>query len=573
MLALAIAVATFLHNSWLVYGSLWFKLLWAVLVVSAGIVMWERRLWRKPLLFVMHLSFVVILLGALLTSLSAKRGVMHLRQGIPTDRFLCDGSQEPARLPCLVRLDTFRIVCYPGTEAPADYVSVLTAQGRQLSVSMNHIGRINGFRLYQSSFDDDLQGSLLMVNYDPWGTAVTYAGYLLFLLSFLASLWKPLFSSRHRRVSALLAFLFLCSAPVRSAQLPAISREQADSIERLQVMWNNRPCPVGIMARDFLQKVYGRKSYQGLTATQVVASWAISPRQWNDAPIIKHKGKGYLRMSDFMDYSASPPRLCGMGADPAVDERVALILMLQQGTLARALPSDVPPLSERRVSLELLFNRIPWTLIGVISSVLVFILSLLRRKLLCRVLRGLLFAFLLLHFVLLWHLSGHVPLSNTYETLLFIALCLVPFLPLGTAATLAVALLLERNPQITPLVPVLNSPWLSAHVSCVMLSYALLITSIFRRRLLRLAVSLLAVGIFLGAVWANVSWGAYWSWDPKESWALITLIVYSLPLHSELLPWFRSERNYRLYSLLSLASLLMTYLGVNYFMGGLHSYG
>ena len=92
------------------------------------------------------------------------------------------------------------------------------------------------------------------------------------------------------------------------------------------------------------------------------------------------------------------------------------------------------------------------------------------------------------------------------------------------------------------------------------------------RSLLRPAVFCLAAGIFLGAVWANVSWGTYWSWDPKESWALVCLIVYSMPLHTESLPWFRKDSHYRLYSLLALACLLMTYFGVNYVLGGMHSY-
>ena len=120
--------------------------------------------------------------------------------------------------------------------------------------------------------------------------------------------------------------------------------------------------------------------------------------------------------------------------------------------------------------------------------------------------------------------------------------------------------------------PVLHSPWLSAHVSVIMLSYAMLMLSIVDRRMLRAAVCLLAAGIFLGAVWANVSWGSYWSWDPKETWALITLLVYSAPLHAQSLPWFRSQRNYRIYSLVALACLAMTYWGVNYLLGGMHSY-
>jgi ABC-type transport system involved in cytochrome c biogenesis permease subunit len=124
----------------------------------------------------------------------------------------------------------------------------------------------------------------------------------------------------------------------------------------------------------------------------------------------------------------------------------------------------------------------------------------------------------------------------------------------------------------SPLVPILRSPFLVVHVGTIMLSYTLLVVSMLRREVLRPAVFLLATGIFLGAVWANVSWGTYWSWDPKESWALITLLVYSVPLHSKSLPWFNSMRNYRIYSLLAFACLLMTYFGVNFLLGGMHSY-
>jgi ABC-type transport system involved in cytochrome c biogenesis permease subunit len=198
------------------------------------------------------------------------------------------------------------------------------------------------------------------------------------------------------------------------------------------------------------------------------------------------------------------------------------------------------------------------------------------------ILHPLTFLFLITGWGLRWYISGFIPLSNGYETMYFAAICLlvVPMFARRTmfiaafaaAFILVVAHLGEKNPQITPLMPVLHSPWLSAHVSIVMMSYALLIVSIAERRLLRLAVFLLATGIFLGAVWANVSWGTYWNWDPKESWALITLIVYAIPLHHASLPWFRSDRNYRLYSVLALLCLLMTYFGVNHLLGGLHSY-
>ncbi len=564
--ALTIAVATLLKDSHTVYASLWFKLMWAAIALSGVPLICKRRMWRRPAVFLLHVSLLVILAGALVTSLTAKRGLLHLRTGIPTDTYYIEGTGEMAKLPCLVRLDSFEIACYPGTEAPRDYLSNITAEGSGMTISMNKIGRLHGFRLYQTSYDPDLQGTLLTVNHDPWGTGITYSGYLLFLMAFLFSLWRPAF----KRATPLLLLLFSMHGNAQS--LPAIPREKADSIERLQVIWHDRPCPIGTMARDFLQKVYGKPTYHGLSATQVVASWTIDPAAWNELPIIKQKGKGYLKMNDFVDYSAPTPCLKGMGQDPKTDEKVALILMLQQGTLVKPLPEDVKPLSQHHVSIELMYGKIPWCVVGLALSLLAALASLFKKRRLSLCAKAFLAALLSAHFLTLWYLCDYFPLSNTYETLLFIALCLSPFLPLGTMATLMVAMLIERNPQITPLMPVLNSPWLSAHVTCVTLSYTLLIISLFRRSMLRIAVSLLAVGIFLGAVWANVSWGSYWSWDPKEAWALVTLLIYSIPLHSESLPWFRSERNYRLYSVVALATLLMTYFGVNYLLGGMHSY-
>ena len=153
------------------------------------------------------------------------------------------------------------------------------------------------------------------------------------------------------------------------------------------------------------------------------------------------------------------------------------------------------------------------------------------------------------------------------------------------------------NPQITPLIPVLASPWLSVHVSLIMLAYMCLTficlcslmafvtlmacrlseaeltrISLLARLFLYPALACLAAGIFIGAVWAGESWGRYWGWDPKETWALITLQVYALPLHSASLSVFRRPRFFLAYLLLAFATVLMTYIGVNYYLTGLHSY-
>jgi ABC-type transport system involved in cytochrome c biogenesis permease subunit len=138
--------------------------------------------------------------------------------------------------------------------------------------------------------------------------------------------------------------------------------------------------------------------------------------------------------------------------------------------------------------------------------------------------------------------------------------------------------------------PVLSSPLLSLHVSTIMMAYALLsitaacgIYGIIAKKkademyqlslmLLYPAQMLLSAGIFIGAIWANVSWGRYWGWDPKEVWALITMMVYAMPLHRASFPWFRQSRNYHLYMLMAFLTILMTYFGVNFFLGGMHSY-
>ena len=195
-------------------------------------------------------------------------------------------------------------------------------------------------------------------------------------------------------------------------------------------------------------------------------------------------------------------------------------------------------------------------------------------------------------------------MSNGYETMLMMAwfaevmsLIMSRRFPIMTTfgflmsgLFLLVSHIGQMNPQITHVMPVLNSPLLSIHVSIIMLAYALLgmtfacgVTALVNRKksaylqalsLLFLYPSLaaLSMGIFTGAIWANVSWGSYWSWDPKEVWALITLMVYAVAAHRQSLPLLRRPIPYHVYMVLSFLTLLMTYFGVNYFLGGMHSY-
>ena len=571
----------------LFYASPWFKLLWAAIIASGAWRIVQKKLWQRPALFSLHVSFVIILLGALVTSIWGRRGTLHLRQGVPETEYYCHETRHHEPLPFYVRLDSFEIKYYAGTTAPRDYLSHLSVDDESRLVSMNHIVRHRGYRLYQASYDEDWQGSFLSVNYDPWGTALTYLGYALLGLSMM---WVTVSSGRRR----FMLFLVAGSALAAHAQ-PAIPAQEAREVMRQQVMWNNRVAPFGTMAQEVLLKIYGHRSYHGLNPTQVVASIALEPEAWSNEPLIKVGWGKYRELSYYVNRSGDAPAILHTGEDAKADEKVGLLLMLMHGSLVEAVPDDVPQLSERRVKAELLYNRIDWLLWSMMAAFGVALLAGLARwgqrnrrhwadnvELLCRIACVALWCFLLAGWLLRWYVAGYLPLSNGFETMMFVAICLLaaaslssrlrPLAVFATAFVLLVAHLGEINPRITPLMPVLHSTWLSLHVSIVMISYALLALSIVERRLLRPAVFLLSAGIFLGAIWANVSWGTYWSWDPKESWALITLLVYSIPLHTESLPWFRTAGHYRIYSLLAFACLLMTYLGVNYLLGGMHSY-
>lgn len=234
---------------------------------------------------------------------------------------------------------------------------------------------------------------------------------------------------------------------------------------------------------------------------------------------------------------------------------------------------------------------------------------------------------------LLWVASGHIPFSNGAETMLTIAWTamlasvlsfrkfpiMLPFGIIVASLATLVSAMGNANPAVTQLMPVLSSPLLSIHVSLMMLSYTVLAIimvngicglvaslrhtsvsepiegTVFDYRspaprqaqgassasakmarmseaLMYPAMFFLGSGIIAGSIWANVSWGCYWNWDPKETWALITFLIASLGVHRTRLPFLRSPRAYHIYTLILSASVLFTYFGVNYLLGGMHSY-
>jgi len=231
----------------------------------------------------------------------------------------------------------------------------------------------------------------------------------------------------------------------------------------------------------------------------------------------------------------------------------------------------------------------------------------------------LLVLFLIVHTVGLgmrWYISGHAPWSDGYESMIYIAWAtvLAGFIfskhsPITLAATgiltgliLFVAHLNWMDPTVTNLVPVLQSYWLSIHVSMITASYGFLglgallgfLTLILfilkttknekmiglsikelnaiNEMSLMIGLAMLTVGNFLGGVWANESWGRYWGWDPKETWALVTILIYAVVVHLRFIKALYSPFMYSVISLLSFTTVLMTYFGVNYYLAGMHSY-
>ena len=699
-----------------IYGSAWFLALWTVFTAVATAYILKKKMYRRKNVFLIHLSFFIILLGALLSWTTAESGTVHLRLGEATTMMKTDDGKS-ADLGFKVALKTFRMDCYPGTDAPMDYVTEIATADELIEISMNHIGRYHGYRFMQSGYDSDMQGSILGVYYDPWGIATTYVGYALLFLSLILSLLGKGTRMRqfYRKATAqpalkALLLLFIAFAPIFATNSSAQERIKMDSrvvggFGRVCVLYNSRTTPINTVAVDFVTKLCGKPSWDGLSAQEVFAGWVFDVPYWETVKMIEIKDKKaqqilglngkWASFSDFWDeyneYKLEKPikeayRKGDLKMQKQLrdaDEKFNIVRMLYGGEMLKMFPyrqtdgkykwfapgqplgsihldekeltfvrksmdylaesiitgdnsradeivkkiysyqhvkaRDVIP-SKFTIYSEVFYNwlntlRFP-TMLYLALSLLLSVASTiaLKEKKTRTVSRATLAlaAIMLLHttvlLILRWMVSGHLPMSNGFETMQFMAwatLVLTLFMgkrfvpvksfgPLLSSFALLVAMITDSNPQITQLMPVLQSPLLSVHVMVIMFSYALFglmaliaIQGLVARRqgntpkeeqlaalsqfLLYPAVSLLAIGIFIGAIWANVSWGRYWTWDSKETWALITLLIYSAPLHSSL-RWFEKPLHIHVYMLLAFLSVLMTYFGANYFLAGMHSY-
>lgn len=627
-----------------IYGAWWFSALWAVLTVVSCAYILQQRLYKRLAVLLLHMAFVVILIGALVTHLTSRRDTIHLR----VNQTYMLSPTTP------ITLKEFRIVNYPGTDAPLDYQSVILSDEGEMLVSMNHIGSIDGYRLFQQSYDTDEEGVTLGVGYDPQGIAITYTGYLLLLIGIIATLLSRKTQMRSLYKKAMLTMLAFVSMSVQAEEkLPVVDKDIAHRMGTIQVLYNNRICPLNTIATDFTMKMTGSASWHGYSADEIFFSWMIYYWPWEKELLLNNpqkKGANERYAVVEMFYNGqftkifpyrignrvnwhSPggqvlPREIPVkeqffikqsmdflteaivtGQHDRAIEIIAKIKLFQRDMIGDHLPAD------HTTKAELFYNALrsqKWPVfLALTLSLLLCVMMLfsIEKKWLQIVTLSfvvLLEVYITLQLALRWWLGGHIPVSNGPETMLFMAWVLllltfflrksVPIItafgPLISSFCLLVALLGGSNSQITPLMPVLQSPLLSVHVMTVMCAYALFalqlllgIQALFIKKssqlekttalsqfLLYPAVFLLVIGIFLGAVWANVSWGNYWSWDPKETWALITFMIYAVPFHSTSIPLFRKPRAYHIYIVCAFLSVVITYFGVNYLLGGMHSY-
>ena len=717
------------------YGAWWFILIWAVLAALGAFYIIKRKV-KCASTLALHLSFIIILAGALLTHISAKRGMIHLRIGQPTDTYMAQDEEQgmkEEKLPFSLCLQKFEAKMHDGTNAVADYSSKFTViDGDDKSegeVSMNNIYSHRSYRLYQSSYDEDGKGSVLAINADPYGIPVTYTGYTLLFISLVWMLFDPkggyrkLLKSPLLKKGALMTALILSMGNIQTLhaesatgnlQNAVLPKETAEKFGELHILYNDRICPVQTFALDFCKKIYGARSYQGLTAEQVLSGWVFYGNTWANEPFIKIKSgemktamnlPDYASLNTFFNremggytigqyvqeyYNGQQDKFHQQAAD--IDGKIQIIMELREGISLKVLPytftknvkatkdhpfikagtttwfspvdklpqavehqhalyirnvfsllnGDVKAGNTSRVNeffvkmkkyqevssgnslptatqykAERINNAFPFATILFMANLTLGFIALfytiyrMTKKKEIKVLNialpillGVSFLALTFGLALRWIISGNVPMSNGYESMLTVAwfVMLISILMqlririvmvfgfLISGFFLLVSHINQMDPAIGQMMPVLNSPLLSIHVSIIMMSYALLSLTFIcgimgiclrshgeelqalSRIFLYPALTTMGFGIFIGAIWANVSWGNYWSWDSKETWALITFMIYAVVVHTQSLPVFRKPLVYHIYITLAFLSIAMTYFGVNYFLTGMHSY-
>lgn len=433
-----------------VYHSRWFIYLWLFLVLTGFVYICRTYMRKCVAIFLLHLSFIVILAGAFITHLTADGGSMILAKDAPPSSMYEIGDGTLMRLNFRVELEDFEVLSSASGDVE-DYCATLKVTDRNreyetVQISMNNIFEKDSYRFYLMGYDES--AITLHVNHDPHGLPVTYSGYLLLLLSVVSLFFTKRYGFR-----------------------PLLAKYKGETV-----------LPPADSASDIVDK-----TLLWVSSTLLAAVALLVIYYWISA-----------------------------GVFPATNGVAALLLFA-------------------------------W--------------------------------FLLLAGVFL---RKHVP-AMLYSGLALTAVMLLVVLFFSDALT-------------APVLPVLRTPLLAIHVTLIIIAYSLFALlavnavvalychytlhddakvqrlALLGKLLLYPAVMLLMVGVFVGAVWANISWGRYWGWDPKEVWALITLLLCALPLHSRSLPLFGKPICFHIYSFVIFIAMLFTYFGVNCLIGGMHSY-
>ena len=355
-----------------VYAAWWFVALWALVAIGMVVMLVRRKSWKRPVTCLLHLSILLILLGALLTMLTGQHGEMTLQPGVPNNEFSIEkhGESQQANLPFALTLDRFEVVTYPGTHSPMDFVSHLnigdvSGASQCATISMNNILKHKNYRFYQSDYDE--QGnSVLSVAHDPWGIGVTYTGYVLLFIALLGLFLERdgQFRSLLRTLSGKVAVFFViltmgavCSATA-AGKPRTLPKESANKMGEMYVLYKGRVCPLQTLAKDFTTKLCGNARYHGYSPEQVLSGWLFYFDDWKTEPMFKIKGDfvqeqlgiegNYARLIDFIDATgdnklSDPIKTLPMG-DPkrkkysAADEKYQLITMLNNGKLLKLFP-------------------------------------------------------------------------------------------------------------------------------------------------------------------------------------------------------------------------------------------
>jgi len=724
------------HAGFVFYNSVWFTLLWILTATVSCYYIVVSSLQKRLPVFLLHASFLLILTGALVTRLTGKTGQVHLRDNQQVSSFFDEGTLYREVFPFSLSLKSFEIKYYPGTNSPADYMSIVevtdakTGERFERKISMNNILRYKGYRFYQSSFDEDRQGSVLSVNRDTGGILLSYAGYFLMFFSMLLILFDKRerfrFLLKKLAQKTMLALLLLgfpvladAASPLIYCDTLTVNKQQSTHMSNLWVEYQGRIAPIQTLAHDFTRKLTGKNRYKSLSGEQFFFGWLFFSENWQHIPIFELKSTELIRMAgirndyacfaDFFDADGSNKlahyyhQMYGSNNPEGwlkeavkLNDKLHLVEMLQNGSLLKIFPMqdhngklqwyapdmNIPAQADTMENLfaqhffslyydalmqddaatagmyvekllkfqqkkaggilpstahlkvEQLYNRIQiFSLLFKVCLTMGFLCLLFfifkdSKNQLLTTSRASPFSYSIIQLVVLWivfasatvglglrtYIGGRIPMSNSYETMLLLAwfslltgilarrysFLIVAFSFLLAGFTLLVAHISSMNPQITPLVPVLQSPLLSIHVLTIMVAYGLcgfmalnsftaLIVWVFGIKktdrmayIIRMketselfmypATFLMGTGIFLGAIWANQSWGRYWGWDPKEVWALITFLLMGFTFHDKILTWFRKPVFYHIFIIIIFLAVLMTYFGVNYILGGKHSY-